>query len=110
MANTTNTTILSTADITAAKTAVSQYISTGETLFGSLSSIIEELRTSGFIGEASDGYKVFFDSLEKVLKTDLIVGDDSLMGSINGMLVSIQNSFLAEVDPQLGQANRNAIQ
>ena len=96
-------TILSIGDIDAAKNAVAAYISTCDGIFKKMKSTIEGLTASGsnFNGDASIGYVDFFGQITPALTDKLYVSDESLMKSIEKMLIGT-------VDPELGNANKNA--
>ena len=103
-------TILSIGDIDAAKNAVAAYISTCDGIFKKMKSTIEGLTASGsnFNGDASIGYVDFFGQITPALTDKLYVSDESLMKSIEKMLDSIRETLIGTVDPELGNANKNA--
>ncbi len=102
-------TILSRQNISDSISEVEQYITSANALYEELKGVIDTLTASGFIGEASDGYKTFFTSkITPALTTTLVEGDTSLMGSIRTMMSDIGEQFMDNIDPQLREANESA--
>ena len=100
--------ILTSAIIEDAKTSVSTYVSTTQELYSELQSIIDRLTVSGFVGDASDGYKEFFNTkITPAIVNNLTEPQGSLTAGITGMLDSIKAQLLDTVDPGLGKLNRN---
>lgn len=93
------------------KNAISEvdaYSASVKSLYQELEGIINTLTTNNFTGDASNGYKFFFnDKVAPALKENLTEPGSSLMASIKSMLESIQAQLLDTVDPQLGENNRN---
>ena len=101
-------TILTSANIDSAISSVDTYISKATGLFSSIESTLSTLTGSNFVGDASDGYKDFFDNqVTPVLTENLTDPGTSLTFSIKEMLEAIREQLLNTVDPQLGDANRN---
>lgn len=102
-------TILSRQIIENSTAEVESYVGKANTLFAELEGAINALTTSGFIGDAADGYKAFFfTKIVPALTTNLTEGDASLMGALRKMMEEIGQQFLDTVDPALGDANQNA--
>ena len=101
-------TILTHAIISGAKEKVDTYISTADGLYQELQGVIATLTGSNFSGDASDGYKAFFtEKVSPALTENLTAANNSLMGSVKGILESIETQLLNTVDPQLGETNRD---
>lgn len=100
--------ILTSANIQNAISAVDSYVSTATGLFNELETTINNLTASNFMGDASNGYKEFFTKqATPALTTNLTDPSASLTASIKNMLESIKEQLLDTVDPQLGDNNRN---
>ena len=101
-------TILTSAIIQNATNSVDTYIGSVTGLNDQLSTVIGTLTTTNFTGEASNGYKEFYDSkVVPAITENLTQQGTSLTASIKSMLESIQQQLLNTVDPQLGDNNRN---
>ena len=101
-------TILTSADINNAISAVDTYVTKATGIYNNLESTLNSLTGSNFIGDASNGYDDFFTSKVKpVLTENLTDPGTSLTSSIKEMLQSIKEQLLDTVDPQLGDGNRN---
>lgn len=90
-----------------AKAAVVTYRQTCIELYEELKKEIEAVCDTNFIGDASNGYQEFFKALVPALTTNLT--DEA--GSITSMLAQILDAVAQmndDVDPQLGNANKNA--
>ena len=90
--------------ITNATASVNTYSSTANGLFEELGGVVSALVSQNFTGDASDGYNDFFTTKVTPALTENL---ESLTSSINSMLESIQTQLLDQVDPQLGNTNRN---
>ena len=102
-----STKINKTENLDAAKTAVQKYRTTCDDLFRQLKTAIDNVRATNFIGDASNGYQVFFDAMTPALTTNLT----STEGSVTSMLEQILDAVAQmnmEVDPQMGTANEKA--
>ena len=100
--------ILTSAIIVNAKSSVSTYVSTTQQLYSELQSLINNLTASGFMGDAADGYKEFFNTkVTPDVVTNLTEPQGSLTSGINGMLDTIKEQLLDSVDPGLGKLNQN---
>lgn len=96
-------TILTSAIISQASSAVQEYSSQAKSIASEVASIINNL-VSNFTGDAADGYREFFtQKVSPAINENL----DSLMSAIQQMLDSIQQQLLNTVDPQLGTNNRS---
>ena len=101
-------TILTKAIITSALQEVDSYITTANSLYQELQGVISALTTANFNGDASDGYKVFFDSkVTPALTENLTAPNSSLTAGIKSILETIQSQLLDTVDPELGNTNRD---
>lgn len=101
-------TILTSADIANAVSAVDAYITKATGIFGNMQSTVNSLTGANFIGDASDGFRDFFTGqVTPVLTENLTDASSSLTASIKAMLESIREQLLSTVDPQLGEGNRN---
>lgn len=100
--------ILKSADIVNAKSSVTNYVTKAQQLYSELQSTINNLTSSGFMGDASDGYKEFFTTkVTPALVANLTEAQGSITAGINGMLDTIQEQLLNSVDPGLGKLNQN---
>ena len=101
-------TILNSEIISNAKSSVSTYVSTANALKDELDSLINTLTSAGFIGDASTGYKEFYNKyVVPAIFDNLTVEGSSLTASITSMLETIETQLINTVDPQLGDFNRN---
>lgn len=99
--------ILTSAIIVNAKNSVSTYVSTANQLYSEMQSLINNLTSSGFMGDASEGYKVFFNSkVTPAVVANLTEPQGSITAGINGMLDTIKEQLLDTVDPNLGKLNQ----
>ncbi|MBP5267500.1 MAG: hypothetical protein J6Z29_02835 [Ruminococcus sp.] len=100
--------VLTAAIVSDAKSSVDTYVATAKALYEELASIINNLTSTNFIGDAADGYKEFFNSKATPALTDNLTDPTaSLTAAINGLMDMIKESMLDTVDPQLGDVNRN---
>lgn len=100
--------ILTHAIIYSATQAVDSYIATADGLYNELNGVINTLIGTNFNGDASNGYKAFFNAKVVPALTENLTGPSgSLMASIKNILDSIQTQLLDTVDPQLGENNQN---
>ena len=95
--------ILTHQNIAEATSAVNSYKSAADGLFNQLKGHIDSLTTENFNGDASNGYKVFFDTKVTPALTENLI---TLADGINSMLESIQTQLLDTVDPELGNSNQ----
>ncbi len=103
--------ILTSSIIVNAKSSVSNYVTTAQGLYDELSNIINTLRSSGFMGDGSDGFNDFFNSkATPALVENLTEPGSSITAGIDSMLDSIKEQLLDTVDPQLGDINRDPTQ
>ena len=101
-------TLLTSADINNAISAVDTYITKATGIFNNMQSTINSLTGSNFMGDASNGFGDFFtNQVTPVLTENLTDPGTSLTSSIKEMLESIKEQLLDTVDPQLGEGNRN---
>lgn len=101
-------TILTHAIISKATEAVDSYVSSANELKNELDGILSTLTTNNFNGDASNGYRVFYDkTVVPALTTNLTEPGSSIMAGIKSMLETIQEQLLDQVDPQLGENNQN---
>ncbi len=100
--------ILTSAIIENAKSSVSTYVSTTTQLYSELNSLINNLTSSGFMGDASNGYKEFFTSkITPAVVANLTEPQGSITAGISGMLDTIKTQLLDTVDPALGKLNQD---
>lgn len=101
-------TILTHAIIQSAEEKVDAYIATAGSLYEELSGVISTLTAANFIGDAADGYKVFFsEQVTPALTDNLTAPGESLMAGVKSILEGIQMQLLDTVDPQMGENNSN---
>ena len=96
--------ILTHQNIAEATTAVNTYKTTANGLYQQLQGLINSLTADNFNGDASNGYKVFFDTKVTPALTDNLT---TLADGINTMLQSIETQLLDTVDPELGNSNQS---
>jgi len=102
-------TILTSAIITNAISSVDSYSGKIQALNDELNGVVTTLTTTNFIGDASNGYKAFYDkNVVPAVTENLIESNASLMASLKTMLENIKTQLLDTVDPQLGDNNANA--
>lgn len=102
-------TVLQTTDINNAIAAIDQYISTCDNLFSQLQTTVGNLPAQeNFVGNAQGGYHAFFGKITPTLTEQLTSPGVSLTAKLKTMLEGIRETLLLQVDPQLGEANRNA--
>lgn len=100
--------ILTHAIIASATEKVDNYVASANGLFEELNGLVSAVTSTHFVGDASTGYKAFFDDkVVPALTQNLTEPGSSIMASIKSMLESIQAQLLDMVDPQLGDNNRN---
>lgn len=102
------TTILDQSNIQQAKAAVDTYRTTCTQLHNTLTTTINELRASSFIGDASNGFEAFYAEMEPALSSNLYGPEASVTAMLDQLLDAVSKALLGTVDPELGQANRNA--
>lgn len=101
-------TILARKNIDEAVSTVDTYIALANDIFDDLRSTVESLIPANFDGDAAEGFKEFFNAkVVPALTVNLTEPSGSLTSSIKEMLESIKTQILDQVDPQLGEANRN---
>ena len=100
-------TILSQENISQARAAVTNYRNTCDGLFKQVSAEILKVTGSSFIGDAATGYLNFFDQIKPALSTNL-TGTDQSVTSLMDSLLNVIEQMLNPIDPQLGNANKNA--
>ncbi|SDA23138.1 hypothetical protein SAMN02910447_02290 [Ruminococcus sp. YE71] len=100
--------ILTSAIIVNTKSSVSTYVTTAQGLYDELQTLINNLTSSNFMGDASDGFKDFFNSkATPALVANLTEPGSSITAGLQSMLDSIKEQLLDTVDPQLGDINRD---
>jgi uncharacterized protein YukE len=100
-------TILTHAVITSATNSVETYRTSAAALLEQLDGIVNALTANNFNGDASVGYKVFYDQKVRPAIANLTDAQSSLMVSIKSMLEGIEAQMLNTTDPQLGEYNKN---
>lgn len=97
--------------ITNAQNAVDTYVTKVTALYQRLDAELATLTANNFIGEGSMGYKSFYNaSIVPSLTTVLTDPNQSLTATIKSMLAMVENTLMDQVDPQLGESNRNVFQ
>ncbi len=91
-----------------AKSAIAAYRSTCDGIFQSIQNDINNLVSSGFIGDAANGYKEFFDTQITPALTARLTGPDSSITAMLESLLTAVEQMLNPVDPDLANANRTA--
>lgn len=101
------TTTLKEDNVLNAKNAVAVYKNTCEDIFKNLNNDITNLIASGFLGNASDGYKEFYDQIAPAISTNITGDTDSVIYLLNTILDLVQQ-MLNPVDTKMEETNRNA--
>lgn len=101
------TTVLMTENLIEARSAVTMYRSTCESIFSKLQADITGLTESSFIGDASVGYIDFFSQVTPALTTNLTGTEQSVTSMLESLLTLVEQ-MLNPVDPELGNANKTA--
>ena len=97
-------TILTRANITDAISAVEAYELRCNNLHQDLNSTLTSLASSNWNGDGSDGCMDFYrGTIEPAITESL----QELTTAVKGILNNIADTCLDNVDPQLGEANRN---
>ncbi|MGN0537453.1 MAG: hypothetical protein ACI4M3_05710 [Acutalibacteraceae bacterium] len=96
--------ILTKANIAQSIDAVNNYVSKANNLFGELQTAVNNLTSTNFIGDASSGYKQFFDAQVTPALTENLT---ALTDSIKNMMEEIGKQLLDTVDVKLGEVNQN---
>lgn len=116
MANTTyaaqTTTHVSTEMIEQAIAVCKAYSTACDQNFAALEQQITALKAnSAFIGDASDGYDVFFQEVKPLLTTNLtdLSNPESLMSGVIAVLEIVRSTINHQQDPALGQANQTVM-
>ena len=101
-------TILTHAIVTNAIAAVDSYVTSANTHAAELKSIIDGLTSAGFVGDAADGFKDFYNTkVVPAIETNLTDPGQSLTASVKSIVTTIGEQLMDTVDPQLGDNNRN---
>ena len=86
--------ILTSAIIVNAQGSVTGYVNTVQQLYSELQSVINSLTSSGFMGEAANGYRDFFTTkVSPALVDNLTEPQGSLTAGINNMLNTIKEQY-----------------
>jgi uncharacterized protein YukE len=96
--------ILTHANISDAKDAIDTYVSTCNTIYESFIGTMNNLSSSGWNGEATEGCKDFTNGTVSLALTD---GISQIATQLTKILDDVENALLNQCDPQLGNANRN---
>jgi uncharacterized protein YukE len=99
---------LTTDIINQATDKVNNYVDTVTKLYNDLKSVVDNITTNGFKGEASTGFLEFFNTNMVPMLTENLTGDASVTASLKKLLDDINNTLIVTVDPTLGNANKNA--
>ncbi len=97
--------ILTHAIISDAISAIETYESTCNNIYDSFQDTINTLTSSNWNGDGADGCKQFFNT---TVTSGLKEGITSMTTTLKQMLTNIQETLLDNVDPQLGDNNRNS--
>lgn len=96
-------------NITNASEAIKTYINTCQEYFATIDKEINELRESGFIGDASDGYATFYSKLKKNLTDNFYgnngTGEGALLPGLCSWLESGLVKLVDTLDPKLKNQN-----
>ena len=100
---------LDTNNITNSKAAITAYRTACDAEFEKIKSTITTLigENAGFLGDAANGYKAFFDQITPGLTSQLTGTSDSITSMLESLLTAV-SQMLDPVDPQLKTANENA--
>ena len=116
MANTTyaaqTATHVSTDMIEQAIAACKAYSAACDQHFTALTQQITALKgNNAFVGEASDGYDVFFQDVKPLLTTNLtdLSNPEGLMSGVIAILEMVRSTINEQQDPALGQANQTVM-
>jgi uncharacterized protein YukE len=96
--------ILTHAIIADATSAIETYESTCNGIFQSLQGTMNSLTSSNWNGDGAEGCKDFFSSTATPALTE---GITSISKALKDILANIQGALLDQLDPQLGDGNRN---
>ncbi len=94
-------------NIQEAKKAVSAYRATCDGLYKQLKATIDNLVQQGFIGDASQGYIMFINTVTPRLTSMLTAPDNSVTSMLENLLDAV-SQLLNPVDVNLKNANANA--
>ena len=91
-----------------ADTAVDNCIKELNSIVTELDDVILTGPAKEFEGDAYEGFKEFYVSKVKPIISDsLTAANNSLMSNIKKIMADVEQQFLRNVDPKLGEANRN---
>lgn len=96
--------ILTHANIADATSAVQTYESTANGIYQSFQGTMNSLTASNWNGDGADGCKAFFTGTVTPALTD---GITSIAKALKDILANIQDTLLDNLDPQLGDSNKN---
>ena len=96
--------ILTYANIADATSAIETYVSTCNGIYQSFHGTMTSLTNSNWNGDGAEGCKEFFNNTVTPALTD---GISSIAKALADILANIQDTLLDQLDPQLGDANRN---
>lgn len=106
-------TLLKAADVTAAKQAITNYRDECNRIYTNMEQTISALTalgSGGFNGDSANGYNEFFTKVAPNVTTKVEASSlQALIDGLNEILDQIKTSLLDTEDPDLGDANRNAI-
>lgn len=95
---------LTRANIAEAKSAIEAYENTCNSIHQSFQGTLNSLTSTNWIGEGSEGCKYFSNSTVTPALTD---GITSMTRALKDILNNVEETFIGQLDPQLGEANRN---
>jgi uncharacterized protein YukE len=96
--------ILTHGNIADATAAIQAYVNTCNGIYQSLVSTMTTLTTSNWNGDGAEGCKEF---LNKTVTPALTDGISSIAKALSDILSNVQETLLDQLDPQLGDGNRN---
>jgi uncharacterized protein YukE len=96
--------ILTHANIADATSAIETYVSTADGIYQSLQGTLNSLTASNWNGDGAVGCKEFFNGTVTPALTD---GVTSIGKALKDILANIQDTLLDQLDPQLGDGNKN---
>lgn len=96
--------ILTHANIADATSAIETYVSTCNGIYQSFHGTMTTLTNSNWNGDGAEGCKEFFNT---TVTSALTEGITSIAKVLSDILANVQDNLLDQLDPQLGDSNRN---
>lgn len=97
-------TVLTQKAINNAKSAIAAYKTACETDFETAKAAVVALLGNEFLGDANSGYQQFYNTVVPAV-SDNLYGDQSIVSLLNGLVESMEQVMIQQLDPQLGQVN-----